>query len=948
MAGAVIGSLRAELSASIAAFQSDLGKAAGYLKSFSLQAKAIGEGMKSVGETMALAITGPMLLLGREALKQATELREAQAQVKAALASTGGASGKTAAELEKTAQQLENISVYDKADLLRGVTSHLLAFPNIAGPVFDRAQKAIVDLSARMGGDLEGATVKVGRALNDPIQGIQALTRMGVQFTTQQRAQIEALVQSGQGYKAQGLILDALEQKFQGAAKAQRDATPTAEFNQAWRNFTETVGNVLTPLLTPLLKDLSDLLNQFQTLSPAAQETAVRFAAIAAAVGPVLVVVGSFITSIGKISGVLASVGKAVAAINFAPIIAGIAEIAAPIAIVAAALAGLVALIWPFRDQIVKALDDLWTKAQQTIGPAFENLIKTLGDAWTALGKLFQDVWNSWIGDALKALGEALAVIVSWIIKNVGGLVVDTIAGVMDFIAKSVDFIINSLKAIVHFLTGQWSEAWADAKKAAVDAIDAVNGTSSDQKNKPEAPKPAPVAKPQLPTVPTGPTAPTKTGGNGFDLHNADQIKALQAATKSFEESIRQMNLRVSRGLDDLELPKAAAQANTLNAQLDDYIRKAKDAGVNTAGWSAQIAALRARIEALKIAGLNQEAKKFGEEVNSAVLATNRFGNNGLSPLGDRLEAVDDQYRSLRDRIQNEIDANKALADMNEQAAASMKTLQDQLGKLETAHQAARDAAVAQYNAENTLADLQSQANKLQTANAIEDFKAKSGAAGGPISSTQERLQSITRDLAAQQIDAETKLQQLVMQRDQAVRDNDQAQVSRLNDEISLQQQLYNLVSTTTADQIDAASRINDAFKSFTDDLANSLTSMIMNWKFDLGSLRNIFAQLAQELFVKPFMSSASDAIGGALKGLAGAFAGGFAGGGYIPPGQWGVVGEKAPEIAYGGRTGASIEPMGKGMSATQNFYISTPDANSFRRSQRQIARAAKQGLGIG
>lgn len=944
MAGAVIGSLRAELSASIAAFQSDLGKAAGYLKAFSIQAKAIGEGMKSVGETMALAITGPLLLLGKAALDQAKELREAQAQVRAALASTGGASGKTSEELENLAQKLENISVYDKADLLRGVTSHLLAFPNIAGPVFDRAQKAIVDLSARMGGDLEGATIKVGRALNDPIQGISALTRMGVQFTTQQKAQIEALVQSGQGYKAQGVILDALEQKFAGAAKAQRDATPTAALNQAWRNFTETVGNVLTPALTPLIQQLTDLINKFQTLTPATQEAAVKFAMIAAAVGPALVIVGSFITNVGKISGVLATVGKAIAGINFAPIIAGLAEFAAPIAIVAAALAALVALIWPFRDQIVKALDDLWAKAKETIGPAFQGLVSALGDAWTSLGKLFEDVWNSWIGDVLKALGEALASLVSWVIKNVGGLVVDTIAGVMTFIAKAVDFIVDSLKLIVHFLTGQWSEAWNDAKNAANDAIDAVNGNarSAGKGNTPATTKTTAPQKPVAPQAPAAPSVPTKPT-TGFDLHNEDQIKKVVEATKSFQEALRNMDLRVSRGLDDLQLPKSVATANQLNAQLDEFVQKAKDSGVNTGKWSSQLAALRTRIEGLKLAGLNQEAKKFGEEVNSAVVAVNRFGNAGLDPLADKLETVDDQYRQLRDRIQNEIDANKALADMNEQAAASMRVLQDQLAKLDAAHQSARDAAVAQYEAENTLANLQSQANKLQTANSIADFKANSGRGGGPISSAQEKLQSITRDLAAQQIDAETKLQQLVAQRDQAARDNDQAQVERLNGEIDLQRRLYDLVSATSTDQIDSAQRVNEAFKSFTDSLSDSLTSMIMNWKFDLNGLRNIFAQLAQELFVKPFVSAGSDLLGGVLK----SFAGGFAGGGFIPPGQWGVVGEKAPEVAYGGRTGATIEPVGSAYSATQNFYISTPDANSFRKSQRQIARAAKQGLGI-
>lgn len=52
--------------------------------------------------------------------------------------------------------------------------------------------------------------------------------------------------------------------------------------------------------------------------------------------------------------------------------------------------------------------------------------------------------------------------------------------------------------------------------------------------------------------------------------------------------------------------------------------------------------------------------------------------------------------------------------------------------------------------------------------------------------------------------------------------------------------------------------------------------------------------------------------IGGWLKS---AFAGAFATGGYIPPGQWGLVGERGPEPAYGGRTGLTVAPAGGGVT---------------------------------
>jgi hypothetical protein len=53
-----------------------------------------------------------------------------------------------------------------------------------------------------------------------------------------------------------------------------------------------------------------------------------------------------------------------------------------------------------------------------------------------------------------------------------------------------------------------------------------------------------------------------------------------------------------------------------------------------------------------------------------------------------------------------------------------------------------------------------------------------------------------------------------------------------------------------------------------------------------------------------------SNSGSGLIGGLAQLFAGFFADGGNIGAGQWGVVGERGPEIAYGGSTGKSISPI--------------------------------------
>lgn len=947
---AVIGALRAELSASIAAFQSDLGKAAGSLKAFSVEAKAIGAEMQSIGTAMALSITGPLLLLTKAAVDQAVEMRQAMGQVQAALLSTGGASGKTAEGLKDLAGQLESISTFDKSDILKGATTTLLRFGNITGPVFDRAEKAVVNLGARMGGDLAGAALRVGKALNDPIGGLTALQRVGITFTTQQKEQIKALVQNGEGMKAQGIILAALENKFDGAALAMRNATPTAALNQQWRDLKETIGEIVLKQSKPLLDFLERLVKDFNDLAPATQQTIVKFAAIAAVAGPVVAVLGGIINVVGKIAQAVAYLGAAFAEIDFTVILAGLAAIDAPMVLIGVAIAGVVAFVYEFRDVFLKALQDIWGEAQSTLGPAFQQLLASLVRAWNVLSAALIDLWNGPIGDFFRLLLGALADLSAWWLKTVGTFLIDTLATFIGFLSKSVNFIVDDLSLVIHFLSGDWSKAWKDAANVAADAMAFIDDSA--KPGGPGKPKGPPLPKPPPPPKHVDTTPITGAGGgDGFDLHNADTIKKLADATKAFELAITGMDQRISHGLDDLNLPKSVSQANALNAQIDDFVKKAQDAGVNTSKWGAQIAALRARIEELKQAGLAKEAKAFQEAVNADQQAVDRFAKGGMDPLTEKLTAVDDAYKSLRTKIQDEIDANKALADSNAAAARSMAQLQGTLASLDDAHKKATAAAIAQYNAEQALADLQSRAQNLETSNQIQDFMAASGRAGGPISSNQENLQQTQRDLEKTQLEAETQLQTLIAKRAAAELVGDTAAVTRLNSQIDLQQQLYDLVANTTAEQIQAAQRINDAFKSFTDSLSSDLTDMVTSGKADFKTLLGDFTKLAGDLFVKPVMDQLSNVVGGLLKNLLSSFAGGFASGGYIPPGQWGVVGEQGAEIARGGTGGMTVYPSGTaGMSGggvTQVFNISTPDANSFRRSARQIQRAAKTRLGM-
>lgn len=127
----------------------------------------------------------------------------------------------------------------------------LLTFKNlaksadVAGGAFDRAQAAAVDMAAAGFGSAETNAVQLGKALEDPIKGITALSRNGITFNAEQKKVIKSLVESGQAGKAQALVLKAIETQVGGTAKA--TANGTDRMKVGFSQLTERVGAKLVP-----------------------------------------------------------------------------------------------------------------------------------------------------------------------------------------------------------------------------------------------------------------------------------------------------------------------------------------------------------------------------------------------------------------------------------------------------------------------------------------------------------------------------------------------------------------------------------------------------------------------------------------------------------------------------------------------------------------------------
>jgi len=167
-----------------------------------------------------LLIGGAALAAGLAfAVREAAEAEKQQAKLNAVLEATGFAAGKSADELNKMAGDLRDMTGIED-ELITANQALLLTFKQIRGDVFDDALLAALDMSNVMEQDLKSSIIQVGKALNDPILGLTALSRVGVSFTKQQKEMIRTMQEAGDVAGAQGIILQELQSEFGGAAKA--------------------------------------------------------------------------------------------------------------------------------------------------------------------------------------------------------------------------------------------------------------------------------------------------------------------------------------------------------------------------------------------------------------------------------------------------------------------------------------------------------------------------------------------------------------------------------------------------------------------------------------------------------------------------------------------------------------------------------------------------------
>jgi hypothetical protein len=280
-----IASLDVDLSVNSAKFIEGLRKARKEHEDFARSLSEFAERSNKMTESLGIKVDSNFSLGG--VIEKAREAEESQAKLKAVLTATGEAAGINVEGMKRIEEELVRVTTFSH-EAARGAETVLATFTNVRGDQFRETMKAAADLAVVFNIDLTTAARKVGRALENPEDGLKALAKMGVQFTASQKDVIKSLVETGQTAKAQEEILKAINAKVGGSAEAAAKTATGAlhQIKNAYDELAATIGTVVLPVVSSAMTAI----NGIAAVSNAAAKAvkllgeAEQFAAAAAAV----------------------------------------------------------------------------------------------------------------------------------------------------------------------------------------------------------------------------------------------------------------------------------------------------------------------------------------------------------------------------------------------------------------------------------------------------------------------------------------------------------------------------------------------------------------------------------------------------------------------------------------------------------------------------------------
>lgn len=242
--------------------------------------------------------------------------------------------------------------------------------------------------------------------------------------------------------------------------------------------FKYTVGDTVANTITPFVEKVTGLLDKFNNMDEAQQKQIIKWAAMAAAVGPGLIAFGKVISTIGRVG---MSVNKFIgiaskAAGGFKELHTGaglakaaIAAITSPVGIVLGVIAALTIAVIAIKTHF-----DTFKAGLSGASPAFEKI--------SANFQKIKDALQPFIDKVVEAAPVVMDVFGN-VFAGACGAAVSFFAGAFAGITQYITGFINVVQGIITFITGvfalDWEKAWSGVQQIFSGIVDEIMGLIS-------------------------------------------------------------------------------------------------------------------------------------------------------------------------------------------------------------------------------------------------------------------------------------------------------------------------------------------------------------------------------------------------------------------------------------------------------------------------------------
>ena len=373
-------------------------------------------------------------------------------------------------------------------------------------------------------------------------EGESIMEEYGNSLPISQQEKLQAIVQLF-GVRAMPTMLaiiqqaggefDKLSDAIDGAAATGTYAAEMAETQLDnlygdWVHFTSALGTtkimlseIVNDSLRNFVQQLTELVKKFNDLDEAQKIQILKWGAIVAAIGPVMMILGRLMTTIAtligigsKLSSLFTSISSGLAGVTgaaegvgggFGSILKAIGNLGTKanwiIAIIMAVITAIIDLwknseafrgwvsdvfkslvkivkqVWGYLQQVFGILDGIWMAVVHAIEPIVAVVVKNLSPALEAVWKLLSSILNI-LMPILEIVGKIIELIITTFVTPLA-----TVIGyILDLLSGFITYIVDRFGALFAFLEDLWSSGLGKAVEWVTWLVDQVVGAFQELK----------------------------------------------------------------------------------------------------------------------------------------------------------------------------------------------------------------------------------------------------------------------------------------------------------------------------------------------------------------------------------------------------------------------------------------------------------------------------------